>query len=125
MILPIAVVQNPKLLALFHPLALRMGAWFLAVLISDMAKLSANKFLWRPKKSIPSGLADGFSDACGSSLLYMQYQYNSSLHNTVGYHPLKKYLQPGNTLEWTLPFTMPINHWSGIKFQFVARHTIF
>jgi hypothetical protein len=43
-ILPI-VVQNPtKLLFLSHPLALGMGAWFLAILISYIDKLSANKF---------------------------------------------------------------------------------
>ena len=90
---------KPRLLALAHPLVLRMGARFLVVPISDIAKLSANKILWRPGKSVPGGLVGGFSAACGSSPLYLQYQHDSSPHNKVDCHRLKNILHPGSTLE--------------------------
>ncbi|MDP8907422.1 MAG: hypothetical protein M3M88_07870 [Thermoproteota archaeon] len=68
-----------KLLDLFHPLVLRMGAWFLVVPISDVAKFSANEISWRPRKLIPGWLVEGFSVACGSSPLdTMLMQFQSS-----------------------------------------------
>ena len=48
------------------PIMLMTGAWFLAVPISDMAKSSANEFLWRPRKSVPGSLVGGFTVAHGS-----------------------------------------------------------